>query len=247
VNDRPLRRVRALAKTLNNEQTKIISQTISESKAVEFTKEGAIRLADEAADRLEAAGCPVPRADLYVAMEDSRRAVTEIQRMYDRIGDLIDHAQDTERELRRLVSTDERDEKLVWQSRQMLAKLRSVVADYDRAAKLVERLPVSFRDGDAGEAVIDPEYAEHVEDVRQALLDAKPLQAMLVAAERRQRLAQRRAERDLKEAFLALNAPRSKRVCIQPGCKKEARLDDYCKRHARENGIIVHGKIGAGG
>jgi hypothetical protein len=38
-------------------------------------------------------------------------------------------------------------------------------------------------------------------------------------------------------------APVMGRVCVRCG-KKPARLDDYCKRCARDVGIIVHGKIG---
>ena len=32
-------------------------------------------------------------------------------------------------------------------------------------------------------------------------------------------------------------------LCAFEGCKKPARVNEYCKRHAREMGIIVRGKI----
>jgi hypothetical protein len=57
-------------------------------------------------------------------------------------------------------------------------------------------------------------------------------------ATREIRLAKRQASTPPVQGLL-----KGGRVCAVDGCNKQARVNEYCKRHARENGIIVHGKI----
>jgi hypothetical protein len=58
-------------------------------------------------------------------------------------------------------------------------------------------------------------------------------------ATREVRLANRQALR----AHMREHEVMTGTVCSVEGCNRQARVNEYCKRHAREKGIIVKGKI----
>jgi hypothetical protein len=121
---------------------------------------------------------------------------------------------------------------------------------WDQAHHLFDRYRMAAREEDCAQALVlaldaRDAFLEFPVAAAEALRELATAIAVLRELERREREREqtrrrdeRLAERAQKRAAPVVDSPR----CIRCG-KKPRQIDDYCKKCARDLGIIVHGKI----